>query len=82
MRRTQIYLPEDLTAALDRLAQRRRTTRADLIRLAARRFVAEELPLQEDAIWRIVGVGDAGPENTAVEHDRVLAELSANPRDA
>lgn len=42
MRRTQIYLPPELSAALDRLARKHRTSKANLLRLAARRFVEQE----------------------------------------
>ena len=42
MRRTQIYLEPDLTEALDQLARRRGTSKANLLRLAARRFLEQE----------------------------------------
>ena len=42
MRRTQIYLEPDLNEALDRLARQRGTSKANLLRLAARRFLEQE----------------------------------------
>jgi metal-responsive CopG/Arc/MetJ family transcriptional regulator len=74
MRRTQIYLPPDLSAALDRLARLRGTSRAELLRLAARQFVEREAPAEEDPIVGIVNLGDAGPGRAAVAHNCMLME--------
>ena len=76
-RRTQIYLPSDLSAALDRLARRRHTSRAELLRQAARDFLRRELPADDDLILGVIGLGDAGPGAVSEEHDRYLAEHSA-----
>ena len=81
LHRTQMYLPQDMSAALDRLARRRRTSRADLLRQAARDFLQRELPADEDPILGVIGLGNAGPRAVSEEHDRFLAELSAKPTD-
>ncbi len=75
MRRTQIYLEPALSEALDRLARRQGTSRAELVREAARRFLAAEEP-EEDPIWGIVGIG-RGPSDGrgSLDHDRILAEF-------
>ena len=73
MQRTQIYLPAELSAALDRLARRRGTSRADLLRLAARRLLADEQASTDDPILGIIGLGNAGPGRVSEQHDRVLA---------
>ena len=73
MQRTQIYLPAELSAALDRLARRRGTSRADLLRLAARRLLADEQASADDPILGIIGLGNAGPGRVSEQHDRVLA---------
>jgi metal-responsive CopG/Arc/MetJ family transcriptional regulator len=74
MCRTQIYLPADLIAGLDRLARQRGTSRADLIRLAARQLIEREENGEEDPILGLIGLGTAGPGRTSEEHDKVLAE--------
>lgn len=74
MHRTQVYLPEELNRALDELAHRQGTTKADLVRRAAQRLVDEETPFERDPIWEIVGLGDGGVGNAAEEHDARLAE--------
>jgi Ribbon-helix-helix protein, copG family len=73
--RTQIYLPSGLSAALDRLARHRGTSRAEVLRQAAREFLSREQPADEDPIGGIVGLGNAGPAAVAEEHDRFLAGL-------
>jgi predicted transcriptional regulator len=80
MRRTQVCLEPELAEALDRLARQMRTSRADLLRMAARRFLDQEGAGDADPIWGLVGIGDAGPGRTSVEHDRFLAELSLENR--
>ena len=79
MHRTQIYLEPDLSAALDLLAHRRDTSRAALIRQAARRLLQEEGE-ETDLIAGLIGLGNADSGRTSVEHDRVLAEQSIGAR--
>jgi len=74
MRPTQIYLPEDLAAALDRIAKERGTSRAEVIRQAARLMVERRPLYDDDPILGIVGMVDGGPEGASDEHDRYLAE--------
>ena len=76
LRRTQIYLPAQLSAALDRLARRRGSSRAELLRQAAQEFLQREVPVDPDPIAGIVGLGNAGPGTVAEEHDRYLSDLS------
>jgi metal-responsive CopG/Arc/MetJ family transcriptional regulator len=78
MQRTQIYLEPELAESLDRLAKQRGTSRADLIRTAARRLVAEEQPQDDDPILGIIGLAGAGQDSAtdvAERHDDYLAEI-------
>ena len=78
MQRTQIYLEPELAGSLDRLAKERGTSRADLIRTAARRLVAEEQHPEDDPILGIIGLTGAGQDgatDVAERHDEYLAEL-------
>lgn len=75
MRRTQIYLDPDLAESLDRLARRRGTTRAEVIRSAARREVTDDdAERDRDPIWQIVGIGKSGVTDASVNHDKYLYE--------
>ena len=80
MRRTQIYLEPDLSGALDRMARERGTSRADLIRRAARRFVEQEESGGEDPILGLIAISRGGPGKVSEEHDRFLAEHSLKSR--
>ena len=71
--RTQIYLPDDLSAALDRLAHNRGISRAELLRQAAREPLEREEAPDEDPILGIVGLGNAGPGCVSEDHDQFLA---------
>lgn len=72
MRRTQIYLPTEINAALEHLAQDRRTSKADLLRLAVERLLEDEQPHSEDPILGLIGLGNAGPSRISEEHARVV----------
>jgi len=80
MQRTQIYLEPDLSAALDRLARDRGMSRAKLIRLAAQRLLEDEQGIQEDPIFGLIGLANAGPGCTSEEHDRILTDHSLGSR--
>ena len=77
LQRTQIYLPRQLCAALDGLARRRRTSRAALLRQAAREFLERKSPAEDDPVMGIVGLGNAGPGAVSEEHDLFLASLGS-----
>lgn len=76
MCRTQIYLDPELTAALDRFARKRGISRAEVIRLAARRFLEQEGADDEDPILGLIGLGSGEAGRVSEEHDRVLAEIA------
>jgi metal-responsive CopG/Arc/MetJ family transcriptional regulator len=83
LRRTQIYLPDELTRELDVVARFCGVSRAEVLRRAAREFVERELPVggDDDPIWGIVGMFEGEPGNVAEEHDKYLADLNAPPTD-
>ena len=73
MQRTQIYLEPDLSAALDRLARMRGTSRASVIRLAARDFVDKE-EARYGSILELAGIGHDPARDVAERHDDYLIE--------
>jgi hypothetical protein len=76
MQRTQIYLESDLAQSLDRLARQRGTSRADLIRVAARRLVREESEEPFGSILSLAGIGQDqdGATDVSQRHDEYLAD--------
>jgi ribbon-helix-helix CopG family protein len=76
MQRTQVYLEPELADSLDRLARERGTSRADLIRTAARDLIARETS-EYGSILKLAGIGvdKDGATDVSVRHDAYLAEL-------
>ena len=75
MRRTQIYIDEELDEALAQHASARGMSKAGILRLAARRYLAEERPdPEDDPILGIIGLGRGEPGNASIEHDRYLTD--------
>lgn len=75
MRRIQVYLEPELAESLDRLARKRGTSRAGLIREAAQRLVSESGDPQFGSILSLAGIGQDkdGATDVAVRHDEYLA---------
>ena len=73
MQRTQIYLEPELSTALDRLARQRGTSRADLIRTAARDFVERE-ESGYGSILELAGIGHDTATDVAQRHDDYLMQ--------
>ncbi len=69
----QVYLRRDQVEPLRSLAQRRKTPMAELVRQGVDRVLAE-VPVEEDPLWDIVGLGDSGLGDLSIEHDRYLTE--------
>jgi hypothetical protein len=73
MRRTQIYLDEEMHRDLRSLAATEGRSAADLIREAVRRYLAERgsgAPV--DPIAAMIGSIEGLPSDAAAEHDRDL----------
>jgi hypothetical protein len=73
MQRTQIYLEPELAESLDRLAQQRGTSRAEVIREAAREFVDRE-GAGYGSILGLAGIGRSGCTDVSERHDDYLVE--------
>jgi ribbon-helix-helix CopG family protein len=74
LQRTQVYLDQEVSEALDRLARRRGTTRSDLIRLATRQFVEQEEVARPGSILELAGLGHGGQADVSERHDDYLVE--------
>lgn len=72
MRRTQIYLDEDLHQELQRLAAAEGLSAAAVIREALRRYLAEVTSRLDDPIISMIGTVSGLPRDAAAEHDRDL----------
>jgi hypothetical protein len=61
VKRLQIMIDEDLDRILERIALEEHTSKAALIRRYVRERVAPPPPIEEDSIFRMVGVDDFEP---------------------
>jgi hypothetical protein len=73
MRRTQIYLDEELDRELRAVAATEGRSAADLIREAVRRYLAERASgAPVDPIAAMIGSVEGLPSDASAEHDRDL----------
>ncbi len=70
VRKTTVYLPEELKAGVERVAREQRRSEADVIRSAVAAYTARERPRPRLPL----ASGTAVPTNVAERVDEVLAE--------
>jgi hypothetical protein len=81
MRRTQIYLDEELDRELRAAAASEGRSAAGLIREAVRRYLAEKgSGALVDPIAAMIGSVEGLPSDAAAEHDRDLYGSTRRPR--
>ena len=81
MRRTQIYLDEELDRELRAVAATEGRSAADLIREAVRRYLAERPnSAPADPIAAMIGSVQGLPSDAAAEHDRDLYGSARPPK--
>lgn len=80
MHRTQVYLTDEQAAALDRIAERRGCSRAELIRAAADALIRSHGISPDSPIWDIVGMGESDVDDGSERHDAHLMEIARRPR--
>jgi len=80
VRRTQIYLEEDVDRELRAAAAAEGRSAADLIREAVRRYLADRgASSATDPIAAMIGTVDGLPRDAAAEHDRDLYGAAPRP---
>jgi hypothetical protein len=73
MKRTQIYLDEELDEELRQAAVAEGRSAAAIIREAVHRYLAEQVPRADpDPILQLAGAFSGGPKDASTEHDRYL----------
>lgn len=76
MHRTQIYLDNETNDALDRLARRVRSSKAEIVRTATREYLSRKAAGIRHPLWELVGMGHSGHSDTSVRHDEILNDLA------
>jgi len=80
MKPIQVYLRQDQIEPLRAEATRRGVSLAELVRQGVDRLL-EEAPLEEDPLWKVVGIMDSSVGDLADNHDKYLAETYARESD-
>ena len=70
----QIYLRQDQMTALRQIAEKRGVSIAELVREGVDHLLVS-LPVEDDPLLDIVGLGDSGLGDMAEKHDEYLADL-------
>ena len=76
MKPMQIHFRPAQVETARAVASRRGVSFAELVRQALDDFLAET-PVEEDPLWNIIGIANAGPRDLAANHDKYLAEAIA-----
>ena len=71
----QIYLDSKQDEVLRDLAHKRGTSVGHLIRESLARYIAEEVPVEEDPAMGIIGLGASERGDLSVSHDKYLAKM-------
>lgn len=68
----QIYIEPKQELLLESIAKRKRTSKAELIRLSIDSYLSN-LPVEEDPVLGIIGLGRSGKGDISEKHDIHLA---------
>lgn len=71
----QVYLDRALSRRLRKMAERKATSQAALVRRFIEHGLAQEIPPDEDPALKIIGIGHSGIKDLSARHDDYLAEI-------
>ncbi len=74
LRRTQIYLSEDMLNALKIKAKKEKTSIANIVRKAVSEILKREKmkDWENDPLWNIIGAGSSEDGDLSINHDKYL----------
>ena len=73
----QIYIEPKQELLLESLARKRKTSKAEIIRLSLDNYLGN-LPLEEDPALGIIGLGKSGKKDISEQHDLYIAQYSSD----
>lgn len=77
----QIYLRKEQLETLRALSVKRGVSVAELVRQGVDQLLAT-IPVEEDPLFELVGLGESDAGDLAVNHDRYLTELEEQDNQA
>lgn len=74
LKRTQMYIPEDILIKLKKKADAEKTTIASIVRNAVSEFLGREKAKDwaKDPLWSMVGTSSSKEKDLSVNHDKYL----------
>ena len=74
LKRTQMYIHEDMLIKLKKKADAEKTTIAGIVRNAVSEFLGKEKAKDwaEDPLWSMVGASSSKEKDVSVNHDKYL----------
>ena len=74
LKRTQMYIPEDVLIELKKKAGKEKTTIADIVRNAISEFLGKEKAKDwiNDPLWKMIGSSSSGDKDLSINHDKYL----------
>ena len=77
----QVYLDQKYLNILSQLVGKLRVSQAEVLRRGLESLAREVTPVEEDTAWQLIGLmgeDTNSPGDLSVEHDKYLAEWTAN----
>ena len=77
----QVYLDQKYLNILRQLVEKLRVSQAEVLRRGLETLAREVTPVEEDTAWQLIGLmgeDTNSPGDLSVEHDKYLAEWTAN----
>ncbi len=77
----QVYLDQKYLNILRQLVEKLRVSQAEVLRRGLESLAREVTPVEEDTAWQLIGLmgeDTNSPGDLSVEHDKYLAEWTAN----
>ena len=70
----QVYLDPDQDRVLGYLSKTQKRSKASIIRACLQDYI-ERIPLEEDPILKVIGLGESGHTDISEKHDEYLLRL-------
>ena len=70
----QVYLDPDQDRVLGYLSKTQKRSKASIIRACLQDYIAR-IPLEEDPILKVIGLGESGHTDISEKHDEYLLRL-------
>mgnify|MGYP006282377663 CR=1 FL=1 len=75
MIRKQIYLEEEMAKKVEKMAEFKNTSQAEIIRNALKKYMMNsDIPEETDPLLKLIGIADVDIEDGSINHDNIYME--------